>query len=76
MNWKIRLKNPLFLTQLGLSVFVPILGYYGLTAQDLTTWGSVIDLVKNAVSNPYVLGTIVVSAWSAINNPLTKGLKD
>lgn len=76
IDWKKRFKNPLFIAQLGLSMFAPILAYYGLTAQDLTTWKSVGDLIVNAISNPYVVGTIVVSVWNAINNPLSKGFGD
>jgi phi LC3 family holin len=77
LNLKVRFKNPVFLAQLGLSVFVPILGYYGIAAQDLTTWKSVLDLIVNAVSNPYVVGLIGVSIYNALNDPTTTGwLKD
>lgn len=51
INWKVRFKNPVFLAQLFLAFFAPILGYYGLTAQDLTTWGSVFYLLAGAFSN-------------------------
>ena len=77
IDWKSRFKNnPIFITQLILSVFVPILGYFGLTVQDLTTWKSVIDLIVHAVSNPYVLLTVAVSVWNAVNNPTVKGISD
>jgi phi LC3 family holin len=76
IDWKARLKNPLFLVQLFLAIFVPILGYFGLTAKDLTTWKSVLDLIVNALSNPYVVSLIVVSLWNAINDPTSKGLGD
>ncbi|QVY60918.1 phage holin [Cytobacillus gottheilii] len=76
INWKVRFKNPLFIAQLFLSFFLPLLGYYGLTAQELTTWGSVFSLLSNAFSNPYVFVLIIVSLWHAINDPTTKGIKD
>ncbi|MDT2813735.1 phage holin [Vagococcus carniphilus] len=76
INWKVRFKNPLFIAQILISVFVPILTYFGLEAKDLTTWKSVIDLVVNALSNPYVVTMIVVSVFNAINDPVTKGLSD
>ncbi|AOH54503.1 phage holin [Peribacillus muralis] len=76
INWKVRFKNPLFITQLFLAVFVPILGYFGLTAQDLTTWGSVYNLLVDSLSNPYVVVIMVISLWNAINDPTTKGVKD
>lgn len=74
INLKVRFKNPTFIAQLLLSVFVPVLGYYGLTAQDFTTWQSVFEILKNAISNPYVFGTMVVGLWNALNDPTTKGL--
>ncbi|MGV3265640.1 phage holin [Cytobacillus pseudoceanisediminis] len=76
INWKVRFKNPVFLAQLFLAFFAPILGYYGLTAQDLTTWGSVFNLLVGAFSNPYVLMLIVVSVWNAMNDPTTRGIED
>lgn len=74
INFKIRFKNPTFIIQLFLTLLVPVLGYYGLTAQDLTTWGALFDLIKDAFSNPYVLGTVAIGLWNAINDPTTKGI--
>lgn len=76
IDWKVRVKNPLLLSQIALSIFAPILAYFGLTAEDLTTWESVFDLIINALSNPYVVFTIFISLWNAINNPTVKGLGD
>ncbi len=76
MNLKVRFKNPIFIAQLVLSILTPIMTYAGLTAQDLTTWGTLFNLVKEALLNPYVLGLIAVSVWNALNDPTTKGLKD
>jgi phi LC3 family holin len=76
INWKIRLKNPVFLAQLFLAFFVPILGYFGLTAQDITTWSKLLSVVVDAISNPYVVSLIAVSVWNALNDPTVKGLED
>lgn len=76
INFKVRFKNPTFLIQLFLTLFVPVLSYYGLTAQDLTTWGALFGLIKDAFSNPYVLGTVAIGLWNAINDPTTKGVSD
>ena len=76
MNLKVRFKNPVFIAQLLLSILTPILAYAGLTAQDLTTWSSVIDLFRLAIMNPYVLGLVIVSVFNALNDPTTKGLGD
>ena len=71
INWKVRFKNPIFIAQLILAIFTPILAYAGLTAQDINTWKTLGDLIIGALSNPYVLGLVVVSVWNAINDPTT-----
>ena len=77
INLKVRLKNPVFIVQFILAIFTPILAYAGLTAQDLTTWKALFDLIVQAISNPYVLSLVGVSVWNALNDPTTKGiLKD
>ena len=76
MNLKVRFKNPVFIVQLILAILTPILAYAGLTFQDLTTWETLGNLLLGAISNPYVIGLIVVSVWNALNDPTTSGVKD
>lgn len=76
MNWKVRFKNPLFIAQMILAVLTPILAYAGLTVKDLTTWQALGDLLISALSNPYVLGLVVVSVFNAVTDPTTSGVKD
>lgn len=76
MNWKVRFKNPLFIAQMILAVLTPILAYAGLTVKDLTTWQSLGDLLMGALSNPYVLGLVVVSVFNAVTDPTTSGVAD
>lgn len=76
MNWKVRFKNPLFIAQMTLAVLTPILAYAGLTVKDLTTWQALGDLLIGALSNPYVLGLVVVSVFNAVTDPTTSGVKD
>lgn len=76
INFKVRFKNPVFKVQLALSVLMPILTYFGLTLDQLTTWGILFDVLFDAIKNPYVLGTIGVSVWSTLNDPTTKGISD
>lgn len=76
INWKVRFKNPLFIANLFMAVLLPILTYFGLTVQDLTSWSKLGEVLLGALSNPYVLGTIIVSIWNAVNDPTTKGIKD
>lgn len=76
INWKVRFKNPLFIANLFMAVLLPILTYFGLTVQDLTSWSKLGEVLLGALSNPYVLGTIIVSIWNAVNDPTTEGIKD
>ena len=76
MNLKVRFKNPIFIVQIFLSILVPILTYAGLTFQDLTSWAILGKVFVEALQNPYVLGLIAVSVWTALNDPTTEGLTD
>lgn len=76
INWKIRFKNPVFIAQLVLSILTPILTYMGLTVQDMTSWAVLGNTLLSAISNPYVLGLIIVSLWNALNDPTTTGISD
>lgn len=76
INWKVRFKNPLFWAQIVVAIFVPILTYAGLTAQDITSWAILLDLIVDAVSNPYVLIMVAVSVYNTIPDPTTNGLSD
>ena len=76
INLKVRFKNPVFIAQLVLAVVTPIVGYMGLTVEDLTTWGKLGGILIQALGNPYVLALVAVSVWNALNDPTTEGLKD
>lgn len=76
INWKVRLRNPHFWVQMLFSLFTPVLAYAGITAQDLTSWALVGELLRDAAANPYVLFTIVVSVYNAIIDPTTAGIGD
>lgn len=76
INFKVRFRNPVFIAQFILAIFTPILAYAGLTMADITTWRALGDLLLGAISNPYVIGLVIVSLWNAINDPTTIGLSD
>jgi len=76
INFKVRFKNPMFVAQIAMAIGAPLLAYYGLTAQDLTTWGSVFSIVKDGLLNPYVFGMIVISLYNALLDPTVAGLSD
>lgn len=39
INWKVRFKNEQFVTRLVLALGLPILAYFGIKFEDLTSWG-------------------------------------
>lgn len=76
LNLKIRLKNPLFIASIVMSVLTPILTYMGITVQDITTWKALGDILLQAIMNPYVLGLVVVSLYNSCIDFTTPGIKD
>ena len=66
----------MFWVEIILAVLTPLLAYAGITAADLTTWGAVLDLLKMAITNPYVLALVVVSVYNALVDPTTTGFSD
>lgn len=76
INWRVRIKNPAFWVSIAIAIVTPILAYFGLTAQDMTSWGVIWDVVVQAVSNPYVILTVAVSVYNAIVDPTSTGVTD
>ena len=76
INWKVRVKNPVFWAQLAVAIVAPILAYLGLSWQDMTTWATFGGVFVKAISNPVVIVSVLVSVWNLINDPTTKGLGD
>ncbi|MBR2125830.1 MAG: phage holin [Akkermansia sp.] len=79
INWQVRIKNPTFWIGLIGTIGAPILAYLGISASDLTTWGSVGDAILATVTNPYLVGLVVLSVLSFLGvvvDPTTKGLGD
>lgn len=76
INWKVRIKNPVFWGQILLAIIATILGYAGISGAELTTWGKLFELIGMALSNPYCLFLVVIAVINAINDPTTKGIGD
>ena len=76
INWKIRFKNPLFWAQIVLAVLSPIMGVTQMSFADLTSWYILGELLKFAVSSPYVWGLVAISVFNAITDPTTTGIGD
>ena len=76
INWKVRLKNPVFWAQLATAIVLPILPYLGLQWSDMTSWAALGGILVQAVKNPVILVSVVVSVWGIVNDPTTAGLSD
>ena len=76
INWKVRIKNPLFWVQIALSILAPVMAYMGITAEELTSWSILWATLFEAIKNPYVCALVLVSVWNAINDPTTEGVSD
>lgn len=76
INWKVRMRNSMFWAQILLSVIMPILAYLGLTAEDLSSWSVLGEVLIKAVSSPYILSLVIVSVYNAITDPTTTGFTD
>ena len=76
INWKVRVKNPIFWANIGLAIVLPILTYFGLNWSDMTTWAAFGNIFVEAVKNPVVVVAVLVSVWNAIVDPTTAGVSD
>ena len=76
INWKVRLKNPVFWANLAAAVVLPVLAYLGLNWQDMTTWGALGSALLEAVKNPVIVVSVLVSVWNLLVDPTTKGVSD
>jgi len=76
LNMGLRLKNPVFLLQVAMAIVLPILGYFGIRIEDITTFQKLGEVLFSAISNPYVLILIGTSLMNALNDPTSKGLLD
>lgn len=76
INWTVRFNNPIFWRNIAIAVVGPILAYYGLNWEQITTWAALGDLFIQAAGNPVVIVAVIVSIWNAINDPTTAGDSD
>lgn len=72
MDWKKRIRNPLFWITLG-SLF---LTSTRISPDTLTSWPAVKTALVDVFGNPYLLVTFALAVIGQFNNPTTKGLSD
>lgn len=76
INWTVRIKNPIFWTNIAASIVLPILAHLGLSWDDMTTWAALGNALLSAIQNPVVVVAVIASVWNALNDPTTAGLGD
>lgn len=76
INWKVRIKNPVFWAQVAIAIVSPILVGLGLQWQDMTTWAALGNALLKAVSNPVIVVSVIGSLWACITDPTTAGTSD
>ena len=76
INWKVRFKNPYFYVALILAIVAPVGVYFGINAEDLTSWPMVGAIAKQAILNPYVVVTVIISVATFLIDPTTRGISD
>lgn len=76
INWAVRVKNPVWWFKVIIAFFTPIFIYYGITGESMDTWEKVANLIVQAVSNPYVLSTAILSAITTSIDPTSTGVTD
>ena len=79
INWKVRMKQPVFWVGLAGVVAAPICAANGIELADLTTWDSVGSVAMGVVSNPFLLGTVafaVMGFLGVTTDPTTQGIED
>lgn len=80
MNLKIRFKDPMFIIQLLSLVFGIIVQAVAISFDEITTWAKLGEVIKDIISNPYLLGTIIfnlaVGLINLFRDPTTSGIND
>lgn len=72
INFLVRAKNPWF----WIGLVGVVLTAMGISPETLTSWGAVIEAVKGLVTNPFLLGSVIVAILGVLNDPTTAGLGD
>lgn len=76
INWKVRLRNPVFWVQIAVAVILPMLANLGLAWEDMTTWAALGGVLLESIKNPVIVVAVIVSVWNAVIDPTTAGVGD
>ena len=69
-------RNLQFISRFVLSVSVPILAYFGLSMDELTSWKLLGNVFLQAISNPYLVGLSIINGINVIFDSTHSQLTD
>jgi len=79
INWVVRAKNPWFWIGLIGVIFSPVMVAMGISQTDLTSWNSVLEVIKTFITTPYLVFAAigaVLGFFGVSVDMTTKGLSD
>lgn len=76
INWKVRLKNPVFIAQLACAFVLPLVVGMGAEWEDMTSWAALGSTIAAALGNPVVVVSMLVSVFNCLTDPTTSGISD
>lgn len=76
INLDVRFQNPQYWFMIAIAIITPIVSYLGLNVSDITSWGVLIDMIGQAIANPYLLVLVIVNVYNATVDGTTRGFKD
>lgn len=76
INWKVRIKNPVWWANLATAIVMPLIVGMGYAWEDMTTWAKLGETLYAAVQNPVVFVSMVTGAVGVSLDPTTKGYGD
>lgn len=71
-NLKVRVKNPWF----WIGLLGVILSAMGISPETLTSWQAVLNMLKEFISNPFMIFTVGAAILGVFFDPTTAGLGD
>ena len=72
INFKLRAKNPYF----WFGLIGVVLTAVGVEPEMFTSWSILADKVVELLSNPFMIGSVIVTVIGVLCDPTTKGLFD
>lgn len=76
INWTVRVNNPMWWAQVVASIVLPLIVGVGMEWADMTSWPTLGQTLLNALGNPVVVVSMLISLWNTVTDPTTEGIGD